>query len=106
MRNHATLHDVAVIGGQSHDVLEVFCHVQKLSVILVHAGYPKMMVRCLTTLHDIVRRRGPSYDICAIVVRRRRTTSSMIVSRRKTSSRIVRHRTTVIRSSYDIVKVA
>ena len=39
--NRVTLHDVAVIGGQSHDVLEVFDHVQKLIV-------------------------GSSYDICAI----------------------------------------
>ena len=51
--------------------------------------------------YDIVRRRGSSHDICAIDVRWRHTTSSMIVRRRKTQSRIVRHRTTVIRSSYD-----
>ena len=53
------------------------------------------------TSHDTVRRRGSSHDICAIDVRWRHTTSSMIVQRRKTQSRIVRHRTTVIRSSDD-----
>ena len=79
MRNRATLPDVAVIGGQSHDVLAVFCHVQKLAAILVHMGYLKTIVRCRTMSHDIVRRRGSSHDICAIVERRHRTTSSMIV---------------------------
>ena len=98
MHNRATFHDVAVIGDQSHDVLAVFGHVQKLAAILVNVGYLKMIVRCRTTPHDIVRRRDSSYDICAIIVRRRRTTSSMIVRRRRTSSRIVRHRTTVIQS--------
>ena len=51
--------------------------------------------------YDIVRRRGSSHDICVTDVRWRHTTSSMIVRRRRTKSRIVRHRTTVIRSSYD-----
>ena len=101
--NRATLHDIAVIGGQSHDVLAVFGHVQKLASILVNVGYPKMIVRCRTTSHNIVRRRGSSHDICAMVVRRRRTTSFRIVRRRTTSSRIVQHRTTVIRSSYHII---
>ena len=96
MRNRATLRDIAVIGGQPHDVLTVFGHVQNLAAILVHVGYLNMIVRCRTTSHDIMRRRDSSYDICVIVVRRRR----------KTSSRIVRHRTTVIRSSYGIVEVA
>ena len=41
--NRATLHDVAVIRGQSHDVLAVFGHVQKLSAILVRVGYPTMI---------------------------------------------------------------
>ena len=51
--------------------------------------------------YDIVRRRGSSHYICAIDVQSRHTTSSMIVRRRKTQYKIVRHRTTVIRSSYD-----
>ena len=88
--------------GQSHDGLA-------LAAILVNVGYHKMIVRCRTTSrttsHDIVRRRGSSYDICAIVVRQRRATSSMIVRRLKTSSKIVRHSTAVIRSSYDIAEV-
>ena len=46
MRNHATLHDVVVIGGQSYDVLAVFGHVQKFAAILVNVGYLKMIVRC------------------------------------------------------------
>ena len=68
MRNHTMLHDVAVIVCKSHDVLAVFGHVQKLTAILVNVGYLKMIVRCRTTSHDIVRRRGSSYDICAMVV--------------------------------------
>ena len=84
MHMRATLHDVVVIGGQSHDVLAVFGQVQKLSANLIHVGYLKMIVRCRTTSCDIVRRRGSSYDICAIVVRRRRMTSSMIVRHHKT----------------------
>ena len=44
-----TLYDVAVIRGQSHDVLAVFGHVQKLAAILVPVGYLKMIVRCRTT---------------------------------------------------------
>ena len=51
--------------------------------------------------YDIVRRWGSSHDMYAIDVRWRHTTSSMIVRRRKNQSRIVRHRTTVIPSSYD-----
>ena len=51
--------------------------------------------------YDIVRRRGSSHDICEIDVQWRHTTSSMIVWCHKTQSRIVRHRTTVIRSSYN-----
>ena len=83
-----------------------FGNVQKLAVILVNVEYLKMIVLCRMTSHDIVRRRGTSYDICAMVVQRRRTTSSMIVRRRTTSYGFVRHRMTVIRSSYDIVEVA
>ena len=45
MCNPATFHQVAVIGGQSHDVLAVFGHVQKLAAILVNVGYPKIIVR-------------------------------------------------------------
>ena len=78
MRNRTTMHDVAVIGSQSHDVLAVFGHVKTLAAILIHVGYPKTIVRCRTTSRDIVRRRGSPYDICAMVVRRCRTTSSMI----------------------------
>ena len=48
MRRCTTLYDVVVIGGQYHDVLAVFGHVQKLAAILVHAGYLKMIVRCRT----------------------------------------------------------
>ena len=44
-----TMYDIAVIGGQSHDVLAVFGHVQKLAAILVHVGYQKIIVRCRTT---------------------------------------------------------
>ena len=51
--------------------------------------------------YDIVRRRDSLHDICAIDVRWRHMTSYMIVRRRRTQSRIVRHRMTVIRSSYD-----
>ena len=54
MVNRAKLHDVAVIGGQSHDVLAVFGYVQQLSAIRVNVGYLKMIVRCRTTSHDIV----------------------------------------------------
>ena len=68
MRRYTTLHDVAVIGGQSLDVLAVFGHIQKLAAILVNVGYLKIIVRCRTTSHDIVRRRGSSYDMCAMVV--------------------------------------
>ena len=50
MRNRATLHDVAVIGGQSHDVWPVFGHVKKLAAILDHVGYLKMVARCRTTV--------------------------------------------------------
>ena len=39
------LHDVAVIAGQSHDVLAVLGHVQKLAAILVNVGYLKMIAR-------------------------------------------------------------
>ena len=49
MRRCTTLYDVAVIVGQSHDVLAVFGHVQKLAAILVHVGYLKIIVRCRTT---------------------------------------------------------
>ena len=56
VRNHATLRDVAVIGGQSHDVLAVFGHVQKLAAILVNVGYLKMIVQL-------------SYDYRSTVVR-------------------------------------
>ena len=52
-------------------------------------------------MYDIVRHRGSSHDICAIDVRWRHTTSSMIVWRQNNQYRIVRHRMTVIRSSYD-----
>ena len=49
MRRCTTLYDVvAVIGGQSHNVLAVFGHVQKLAAILVHVGYLKIIVRCRT----------------------------------------------------------
>ena len=72
------LHDVArrrSHRGQSHDVVTVFGHVQKLAAILVNVGYHRMIVRCRTTSrstsHDIVRRRVSSYDSCAVVVRRR-----------------------------------
>ena len=68
-------------------------------------GYLKIIVRCRTTSRttscDVERRRGSSHDICAIDVRWRYTTSSMIVRRRRTQSKTIRHRTTVIRSSYD-----
>ena len=89
--NRATLHDIAVNGGQPHDVLTVFGHVHhKLAAIIVEVGNFKMMVRFRTTScstsHDIVRNRG----------QRRRATSSMIVQ----------HRTAVIRSPYDITEVA
>ena len=57
MRNRATLHYVAVIAGQSHDVLAVFGHVQKLAAILIHVGYLKMIVRCHTTSCDIAAHR-------------------------------------------------
>ena len=50
----------------------------ELAAIFVNVGYHKMIVRCRTTSHDIVRRRWSSNDICAVVVRRRRATSSMI----------------------------
>ena len=49
MRYCTTLYEVAVIGGQSHDVFAVFGHVQKLAAILVHVGYLKIIVRCRTT---------------------------------------------------------
>ena len=49
MVNRTTLYNVAVIGCQSHDVLAVFGHVQKFAAILVHVGYLKVIVRCLTT---------------------------------------------------------
>ena len=115
MRNHTTLHAARRRShrGSISRCLGSFCHVPKLPTILVYVGYLKMIVRYRTTSHDIVRRRGSPYDICAMVVRRRRTTSSRIVRRRTTSSRIVRrrttlsrivrHRTTVVRLSYDIV---
>ena len=112
MRNRATLHDVAVIGGQSHDVLAVFGQVQNLAAILDHVGYLEMIVRCRTTSHDTVRRRGLSYDICAIIFGRRRTILSMIVRRRKISSRIVRftyvlasHQAIIVKS-YVIVRLS
>ena len=44
--NRATLHDVVrrrSHRGQSHDVLAVFGHVQKLAAILVHVGYLKII---------------------------------------------------------------
>ena len=57
MRRCTTLHYIRVIGGQFHDVLAGFGHVQKLAAILVHVGYPKMIVRCRTTSrttsHDV-----------------------------------------------------
>ena len=43
-----TLHDVAVIGGQAHDVLAVFDHVQKPAPILVNVGYLKMIDRAMS----------------------------------------------------------
>ena len=130
-----TLHDVAVIGGQSHDVLAVLGHVQKLAAILVNVGYLKMIVRCRTTSrttsHDIVRRRGSSFNICAVVVQRRRATSiykiistshhvkSYVIVRLShdyrtiylwfsfssgNHSEVVWHRTTIVRLSYDVVR--
>ena len=81
-------------GGKSHEVLTVFGHAQKLSAILVNVRYLKMIVRCRTTSHDIVRRRGSSYNMCAMVVRRRRTASSRIVQRTPSHDRrtiVVRH---------------
>ena len=41
-----------------------------------------------------LRFQGSSHDICWVVLRRRRKTSSMIIRRRKTSSMIVRRRKT------------
>ena len=81
----------SLLGGQSHDdVLAVFGHVQKLAAILVNMGYLKMTVQCRMTSHDNVRRRGSSYDICEMVVRRRRTTSSRIVRHRRGRTTIAR----------------
>ena len=56
MHNRATLHDVAVIGGQSHDVLAVVGHAQKLAAILVNVGYLKI-VRRHTTSCDVENHR-------------------------------------------------
>ena len=53
MHIRAKLHDVVVIGGQSHDVLAVFGQVQKLSANLIHVVYLKMIVRCRTTSCDV-----------------------------------------------------
>ena len=69
-----TLHDVAVIGVQSHDVLAVFGHVQKFAAILVYVGYLKMMsydvtrhratfLRNSRATYDVVRLHLGSYDI-------------------------------------------
>ena len=53
--NHATLHDVAAIGGQSHDVLAVFGHVEKLSAILVNVGTTvvRLSFDCRTMSYDL-----------------------------------------------------
>ena len=60
MRNHATLHDVAGIGEQSHDVLAVFGHVKQLAAIFVNVGYLKMIVRLSS--YDIVEVARPLCD--------------------------------------------
>ena len=101
MRCCTTLSDVAVIGGQSHDFLAVFGHVQRLPAILVHVGYHKMIARYRTTS------RTTSCDVEAhpryLCNGRAMTSYDFIydVRRRKTQSRIVRHSLTVIQSSYD-----
>ena len=86
--NRATLHDV--VRRRSHRG-----PISRCIAILVHTIF------VYDVTYDIVRRRGSSHDICAIDVRWRHTTSSVIVRRRKTQSKIERHRTTVMRSSYE-----
>ena len=56
VHNHATLLDVAVIGGQTHDVLAVVGHVQKLAAFLVNMGYLNMIVRLLFDCRTIYLR--------------------------------------------------
>ena len=50
------------MGGQPHNVLEVFDHVQKLSAILVTVIYLTMTMRWRTTSHDI----EANHTICVL----------------------------------------
>ena len=102
MRRCTTLYDVAVIGGPISRCLGSSWSCSKTCYDSRSCGiFKDYRAMSYDVTYDIVRRRGSSHDICAIDVRWRHATSSMIVRRRKTQSRIVRHRTTVIRSSYD-----
>ena len=95
------MHNVAVIGVNlttSWQFLVMFKNLLRFSLMWDIA---KMIMRCRTpsrtTSHNNVRRRGSQYDICAVVVRRRRATSYMIVRCLKTSSRIARPSQIVVR---------
>ena len=74
--NRATLHDVAVIGGQSHYVLGVFDHAQELAAILVHVGYLKTIDRAMSydVTYDGTRHRATSRLIARYLCNSRATT--------------------------------
>ena len=61
-----------------------------------------MFKNLLRLMYDVTRHRATSRLIARYLL----TSRATIVRRRKTSSMIERHRTTVIRSTYDIVEVA